>query len=66
MEKANRTKTELGKILGVDRTTIGFYEEGERMPSVNYLYHFCEYFKISMDELIEKCTDLLFLKEIGN
>lgn len=56
-EKANRTKTELGKILCVDRTTIGFYEEGKRMPSINYLYHFCEYFQISMDELIEKCTD---------
>lgn len=51
-KKANRTKTELGKILGVDRTTIGFYEEGKRMPSINYLYHFCEYFKISMDDLI--------------
>ena len=51
-EKANRNKTELGKILGVDRTTIGFYEEGKRMPSINYLYHFCEYFQISMDEII--------------
>lgn len=51
-EKTNRTKTELGKILGVDRTTIGFYEEGKRMPSINYLYHFCEYFQISMDDLV--------------
>ena len=56
MEKANRVKIELGKILGVDRTTIGFYEECERMSSINFIYHFCECFKISMDELIEKCT----------
>lgn len=55
--RANRTKTELGKILGVDRTTIGFYEEGKRMPSINYLYHFCEYFKISMDEIISRCIE---------
>ena len=54
-EKANRTKTELGKILGVDRTAISFYEEGKRMPSINYLYHFCEYFQISMDEIISRC-----------
>lgn len=38
MERANRAKTELGKILGVDRTTIGFYEEGERMPSIGFLH----------------------------
>lgn len=52
MEKANRVKTELGKMLGVDRTTIGFYEEGERMSSINFIYHFCEYFQMSVDELI--------------
>lgn len=52
MEKANRVKTELGKILGVDRTTIGFYEEGKRKSSVNYLYRFCEYSQMSLDELI--------------
>ncbi|MBP5574311.1 MAG: helix-turn-helix transcriptional regulator [Bacilli bacterium] len=37
----------MGDILGVDRTTIGFYEDGKRMPSINYLYRFCKYFKIS-------------------
>ena len=56
-KKANRTKTELGKILCVDRTTIGFYGESKRMPSINYLYHFCEYFSISLDELIKNCIE---------
>ena len=55
--RAGRSKTEMGKILGFDRTTIGFYEDGRRTPSINYLYHFCKYFHISMDELIEKCTE---------
>ena len=56
-KKTSRTKTELGKILGVDRTTIGFYEEGKRVPSINYLYHFCEYFQISIDELLRNCIE---------
>lgn len=50
-EKTNRTKTELGKILGVDRTTICFYEEGKRMPSINYLYHFVSIFKFQWMKL---------------
>ena len=62
MEKANRAKTELGKILGVDRTTIGFYEEGKRRPSIKYLYRFCEHFRISMDGFISKCNQLLSMK----
>lgn len=52
MEKANRVKTELGKILDVDRITIGFNEEGKRKSSVNYLYRFCEHSQMSVDELI--------------
>lgn len=52
--RGNKTKTELGKILGVDRTTIGFYEEGKRRASINYLHRFCEHFRISMDEFISK------------
>ena len=53
-EKDGKSKTAMGDILGVDRTAIGFYEDGKRMPSINYLYRFCKYFKISIDELLEK------------
>ncbi|WP_458458808.1 helix-turn-helix domain-containing protein [Pseudobutyrivibrio sp.] len=51
-EKKNRTKTELGIILGVDRTTVGYYEKGSRSPSINYIYKFCNYFGCSIDELL--------------
>ena len=51
--KRNRTKTELGEILGVDRTTVGFYEKGSRCPSLNYVYKFCKYFGCSIDELLK-------------
>ena len=51
--KRNRTKTELGEILGVDRTTVGFYEKGSRCPSLNFVYKFCKYFGCSIDELLK-------------
>ena len=50
--KLGRTKTELAEVLGVDRTTIGFYEKGIRTPSLNYIYKFCKYFGCSIDELV--------------
>lgn len=52
-EKRERTKTELGEILGVDRTTITNYEKGSREPSLRYMYQFCKYFGCTIDELIE-------------
>lgn len=48
-----RTKTELGEILGVDRTTVGLYEKGSRTPSLIYTYKFCKYFGCSIDEMID-------------
>ncbi len=49
------TITESADILGVDRTTITRYENGERQPSILYLFKFCKLYGCSMDELIEKC-----------
>ena len=51
--KLGRTKTELGEILGVDRTTVGLYEKGSRAPSLNYFYRFCDYFGCSIDEIVK-------------
>ena len=55
-EKRVRTKTELGEILGVDRTTITNYEKGNREPSLSYMYKFCKYFGCSIDELLNDCV----------
>lgn len=55
-EKRERTKTELGEILGVDRTTITHYEKGSREPSLSYMYKFCKYFGCSIDELLNDCV----------
>ena len=55
-EKRVRTKTELGEILGVDRTTITNYEKGSREPSLSYMYQFCKYFGCSIDELLNDCV----------
>lgn len=52
-KEKGRTKTELAEILGVDRTTIGYYERGSRTPSIIYFSKFCKYFGCVMDELMD-------------
>lgn len=47
-----RTKTELGRILEVDRTAIARYEEGTRKPSLEYIYKFSKVFGCLIDELL--------------
>lgn len=52
-KEKGRTKTEIAEILGVDRTTIGYYESGSRTPSLIYFSKFCKYFGCAMDELMD-------------
>ena len=39
-------------IMNVDRNTITKYENGERLPSLEYFYRFCVKFKLSMDRIL--------------
>ena len=39
-------------IMGVDRNTITKYEQGERLPSLEYFYRFCVRFNLSMDKIL--------------
>ncbi len=54
---AGLTQTELGKIIGVGKTTISMYETGNSTPSDEIKLKIAEYFNVSVDYLFGK-TDI--------
>lgn len=50
----NLTQTELGKILGVGKTTISMYENGNSTPNDEIKLKISDYFNISLDYLLGK------------
>ncbi|TCL55593.1 DNA-binding XRE family transcriptional regulator [Kineothrix alysoides] len=50
-------QTELGKIIGVGKTTISMYETGNSTPSDEIKLKIAEYFNVSVDYLLGK-TDI--------
>lgn len=64
----NITQAELGKIVGVGKTTVSMYETGNSAPSDEIKLKICEYFNVSLDFLLGK-TDIKNYdddKPIGN
>ncbi|WP_238917212.1 helix-turn-helix transcriptional regulator [Clostridium sp. YIM B02555] len=53
----NLTQAELGKILGVGKTTVSMYETGNSTPSDEIKLKISEHFSISLDYLLGK-TDI--------
>lgn len=54
---AGLNQTELGKIIGVGKTTISMYETGNSTPSDEIKLKITEYFNVSVDYLFGK-TDI--------
>lgn len=50
----NLTQAELGKILGVGKTTVSMYETGNSTPSDEIKLKISEYFNVSLDYLLGK------------
>jgi len=46
------TQEELGKVIGVKRGAISYYESGARMPSVEYLSIISDRYNKSMDYFV--------------
>lgn len=53
----NLTQSDLGKILGVGKTTISMYETNNSTPSDDIKLKISDYFNVSLDYLIGK-TDI--------
>ena len=50
------TQKDLGDILGVGKTTISMYENGNSTPNDEIKLKICDYFDISLDYLIGKSS----------
>lgn len=48
------TMEDLEKELGWSRSTIGNYENAIQIPKINFVIEFCNYFKISIEDLFKK------------
>lgn len=47
-----KTQTEVATQIGVNRTSIGHYEDAKSSPSVSVLKDLCEYYEVSADYLL--------------
>ncbi|HQA55892.1 MAG TPA: helix-turn-helix domain-containing protein [Bacilli bacterium] len=48
----NINKADLAKMIGVNRKTVFLIENGERLPSLEYVYKFSRIFEMKIDEII--------------
>lgn len=49
---AGLNQAELGRIIGVDRSSINLWESGKRSPQMVYVKKLCEYFDVDMNYLL--------------
>lgn len=51
-ECSDISKTDLARMLGVNRKTVLLIENGDRLPSLEYIYKFARLFQVSVDNII--------------
>lgn len=51
-EANDMNKTELALRLNVNRKTMTLLEDGERLPSLEYIYNFCKMFYYSIEKIL--------------
>lgn len=50
-KKRSLTQKEVASYLNIDRTTYSHYENGDIMPSIDFIINFCNYMKIDINNL---------------
>ena len=54
--KNNLSREQLADLIGVSKSTIGFYETGDRQPSLSVLVKLASIYKVSIDYLLDTET----------
>ena len=57
-EKKGLTQKELGERLGVTNKAVSRWEHGETLPDVNVLYELCEFYGITMNDLVDENCEI--------
>ena len=52
------TQAKLAEAVGIERSTLTNIELGNQRPPVHVLYRLCDYFGISLNELIPQLSDV--------
>ncbi len=52
-ERIGLTKTEVGKILGIDRSQYGHYENDDFTIPIKHIITLCDYYNVSLDYIFE-------------
>ncbi|MDF2565101.1 MAG: transcriptional regulator, family [Massilibacillus sp.] len=50
----NMTQEDLGKLLNVSQSTIAYYESGKKQPSLETIIVIADYFRVSVDYLLDR------------
>lgn len=59
---SNLSRKQVAELIGVTASMIGFYETGERLPSLSVIVKLATQYKVSVDYLLDcdtKTTDTL-------
>lgn len=48
------TQEKFSKEIGIKRCSLGAYEEGRATPDIETLLTICDYFNITLDDLVKK------------
>lgn len=51
-EDADKSQSEIAKILGIDQRTYSNYETGKREIPVRHLMTLADYYKVSIDYIV--------------
>lgn len=51
-QEQNRTQTEIARALGIARSTVSMYEQGEREPDLDTLKKIADYFHVDMNVIL--------------
>lgn len=60
-KKMGVTQTEVAKAINIPQTTYSSYEQRVCDPNINTLIKLADFFNISIDELVERETEILNL-----
>lgn len=51
-EELNLSQEDVGRVIGVNKSAISYYEKGRNIPSIEYLAKLAEYYNKSLDYFV--------------
>lgn len=64
--RAGISQNQLAEVLRLSRNQINNYENDISQPSIEVLYKFCQFFKVSMDVVVGMDLNGRLLEELRN